>query len=156
MSGEVQVSGVTSDVAERLRDIYTKAGGDLRERDVLNDARDKTSPLHAYFEWDDSAAAESFRISQAAALIRRVRVEVITTPDAQPIKVRAFVARRDLPAIAQTGESGSYVAIEDVAGQTAFETSLREAIQRDLQRLKKRYEDTTLLFELAAEMWRDD
>lgn len=155
MSELVKVSGVTADVAERLRAIYLKSGRDLRERDVLADARDKKSPLHSYFEWDDSAAAEAHRLTQAAALIRRVRVEVITVPDAQPIRVRAFVARRDLPAIAQTGDAGSYVAIEDVAGQTAFETSLRESIQRDLQRIRRRYEDTSLLFEVAAEVFGD-
>ena len=155
MSELVKVSGVTTDVAERLRKIYLKSGRDLREADVLADARDKASPLHSYFEWDDSAAAESFRLAQASALIRRVRVEVIALPDSQPIRVRAFVARRDLPAIAQTGEAGSYVAIEDVAGQTAYETSLRESIQRDLQRIRVRYENTSLLFEVASEVFCD-
>lgn len=155
MSELVKVSGVTTDVAERLRKIYLNCGRDLREADVLADARDKKSPLHAYFEWDDSVAAESHRLMQASALIRRVRVEVIALPDSQPIKVRAFVARRDLPAIAQTGEAGSYVAIEDVAGQTAYETSLREAIQRDLQRIRARYDGVSLLFEVASEVFGD-
>jgi len=155
MSELVRVSGINRDVAERLRELYVGNGRDLRERDVLADARDEGSPLHPYFEWDDTAAAEAHRLAQASALIRRVRVEVITVPDAPPIKVRAFVARRELSASADTGEAGSYVAIEHVAGQTAWEASLRDNIQRDLVRVKRKYAATSLLFEVASEVFAD-
>jgi hypothetical protein len=153
MSELVKVSGVHRDVAERLRHLYVAHDGDLRERDVLADAVDEASPLHAYFEWDDSEAAAAFRLNQAAALIRRVKVEVIHVPDGPPIKVRAYVARSELSATAETGEPGSYVAIEHVAGQTAWEASMRDSMQRDLLRLKRRYDNTSLLFDVAAEVF---
>lgn len=46
MSELVKVSGVTVDVAQRLRTLYVTAGNSLREADVLADARDEASPLH--------------------------------------------------------------------------------------------------------------
>lgn len=153
MSELVKVSGVTVDVAQRLRTLYVTAGNSLREADVLADARDEASPLHGYFEWDDTAAAEAHRLSQASALIRRVKVQVITQPDTDPIKVRAYVARAELSASADVGESGTYVAIEDVAGQTAWEVSLRDNMQRDLLRVKRRYENTSMLLEVASEVF---
>jgi len=148
----VKVSGVPSTVAERLKAIYS-AHDDLTERAVLDDARKKTSPLHGYFEWDDSSAAESYRLAQAASLIRRVKVTVIPAPDSDPIRVRAYIARRELTASAENIEPGSYIAIEDVAGHTAYEMSVRDSIKRDLVRIKRKYDDTQALFDVAAEVF---
>jgi len=40
-------------------------------------AKDPESPLHHYFEWDDSVAGRAYRLQQAARLIRTVKIEVI-------------------------------------------------------------------------------
>ena len=45
-----------------------------------------------------------------------------------PIRVRAYIARRELTASAENIEAGSYIAIEDVAGHTAYEMSVRDSI----------------------------
>ena len=152
MSGELVVSGVSTDVAGRLANIY-RAKGKLSEGDVLADARKKSSPLHSFFEWDDTAAAERYRLEQAASLIRRVKVTVIPAEDADPVQVRAYVAMREIAQVTDDVAPGSYVAIQDVAGQTAYELSLRDSMRRDVARLQKRYENTSLLFEVAREVW---
>jgi len=46
--------------------------GELTPSDVVNDARNPNSPLHSFFEWSDSVAAEQYRLSQARGLIRAV------------------------------------------------------------------------------------
>jgi len=51
--------------------------GRLSPADVVETARDPASPLHHCFDWDDSTAAESWRLEQARRLIRSVRVVVI-------------------------------------------------------------------------------
>jgi len=43
---------------------------------VVDDARPPASPLHPYFEWDDSVAAEEYRGEQAQGLIRHVRIVI--------------------------------------------------------------------------------
>lgn len=48
----------------------------LTPRIVLEAARDPANPLHAAFDWDDQEAAEKWRLHQARALIRSVRVVV--------------------------------------------------------------------------------
>lgn len=152
MTAELVVSGVPTVVAERLSGIY-REHSDLNERAVLEDARSDDSPLHGYFEWDDGVAAEAHRLTQAASLIRRVKVTVIAAPEAEPIRVRAYIARRELTASAENIEPGSYIAIEDVAGRTSYEVSVRESIKRDLVRLRRKYDDTGALFDLAAEVF---
>jgi hypothetical protein len=146
---ELEMTGVPRSVAARLQNLYRSAGDDLNERDVLADAEDAASPMHGYFEWDDTAAAHRWRIAQAQELIRRVRVTV-TRDDAPPLRVRAWVAKRDL-GVGSEFPVGSYAAIEDVAGVTAFEVSMRDAIARDLARLQRKYDNSELFFEVAAE-----
>ena len=150
---EVQITGVHQEVAQRLREIYLRDGEDLNERAVVQDAADPTSPLHTYFEWDGTEAAARYRLSQAASLIRKVRVTVIRGPASAPIRGRAYYARKELSASAQTGNPGSYVAIEQVAGKTAWEASLRDSMLRDVRRLKKRYDDASMLFDVFEEVF---
>lgn len=46
---------------------------------VLEDARNKNSPLHDIFEWNNAIAAQKYRLDQARELIRSVKVEVVTS-----------------------------------------------------------------------------
>lgn len=57
-----------------LEKIYKKFGI-LRPLDVVDEARAESSPLHGYFQWDDTIAAEEFRKNQAMHLIVSVRIE---------------------------------------------------------------------------------
>jgi hypothetical protein len=43
---------------------------------VVEAARDPQSPLHQFFEWDDTEAAAQYRLEQARKLITRVRIRV--------------------------------------------------------------------------------
>jgi hypothetical protein len=73
-----------------LRRIAANHKGILRPEDVIDCARDKKSPLHNKFEWDDSAAAQSYRIWQARQLIS-VSVEYIKVNNKE-MPVRVFVS----------------------------------------------------------------
>lgn len=84
------LSGDPEKIADRLERIANKKGGDIRPPDVVADAKRKTSPLHPYFEWDDSTAAQEYRLAQARHLIRSI--EVITSDDAEPVRAFHHVA----------------------------------------------------------------
>lgn len=153
------LSGVPEGVAARLVSLMRPPDSDdglpvLVDRDIVADARDKASPLHGYFEWDDSAAAEAHRLAQAQSLIRRVRVTVIRGEDAPPVKVRAWVAAADVVAAASATkvEPGAYLAIESVAGRTEFEASMLDSMRRDLEQLKRKYKDTSALLAVVREV----
>ncbi len=64
--------------------------GNLTAQSVVDAARPKTSPLHEAFEWDDSAAAESWRLDQARSMIKSIEIVVIeeegdAEPESRPI-----------------------------------------------------------------------
>lgn len=65
--------------------------GELRQEAVLAAARNPASVLHGAFEWDDSAAAEQYRLIQAARLIRRFYLTLEVVEDGKPRRLRAFL-----------------------------------------------------------------
>jgi hypothetical protein len=72
-------------IEKELRRIAKQHGGLLQPKEVVNEARSSKSPLHDRFEWDDSIAAEEYRLEQARQLIR-VCVQVLP-PATEPVPV---------------------------------------------------------------------
>ena len=64
-------------VEQELKSIYER-DGILKPDAVIESAKDAKSPLHGFFDWDDSVAAAKWRIEQARELIRTVKLSVIT------------------------------------------------------------------------------
>lgn len=51
-------------------------GGKITPEALVAAARDPDSPLHDYFEWDDSTAAEKYRMMQARTMLRSCHYNV--------------------------------------------------------------------------------
>jgi hypothetical protein len=99
--------------------------GQLIPADVVEAARDPESPLHSHFNWDDSDAAEKFRLMQARTLIRTVRLE-ITIRDV-PLSVVGYVRDPD----ADTKTAG----YRNVAKLRTEEDSARATIIDEMKRV---------------------
>ena len=68
--------------------------GALTPEMVIQDAERPESPLHVYFEWDDTEAAHAYRNLQACQLIRKINV---TIKEAERRVVRVPVAYAEPP-----------------------------------------------------------
>lgn len=68
--------------------------GVLTAAAVVAEAADHTSPLHAYFEWNDEAAAVQHRLEQARQLIKSYRVRIVSEEE-QTSQVRAWISEPD-------------------------------------------------------------
>ncbi len=75
MSIDVEQGEVDVDVVEELTSLYERLG-ELTAESVVAEAANPISPLHRYFEWDDTLAAREYRRTQARHLIRRVTIVV--------------------------------------------------------------------------------
>ena len=73
-----------------LESIRQKSSGDLRPESVVEASKKKSAPLHNEFEWNDTAAAEQFRVEQARSLIRSIEVIYEEAPNA-PTKLYSVV-----------------------------------------------------------------
>lgn len=75
-------------IREELHSLMSE--GRLRPEDVVDAARNPNSALHSYFTWDDSEAAVAYRLQEARALIKRVKVDVVRS-DEMVVHVPSFI-----------------------------------------------------------------
>lgn len=81
---------VPAQVAGEVMEMIEKRDGVLTKEAFLDESRPENSPTHKLFEWDDTIAAEKFRLEQSRIAIQDIVVTVITKAD-EPQKVHAFV-----------------------------------------------------------------
>lgn len=99
---------------------------------VVDAARPKTSPLHRFFDWNNTKAAEAWRIHQARQLIR---VAVTMIPAVSNGTVREFVSVSNL----RRSGGGSYLATVDVlSDEQRHDQALADAVGT-LMRLEERF-----------------
>jgi len=89
------------ELEQELSRLTEEGGGTLLAVRVVDAARPPRSTLHRYFEWDDSIAGEAYRLIQAGALIRSVRV--ISTIETIHIATPKYVHNAEL---VETGRAG--------------------------------------------------
>jgi len=58
------------DIIDELNRLAERGGGRIQRRDLVVNARNEDSPLHSYFDWDNTTAAKKWRIHQAGRLLR--------------------------------------------------------------------------------------
>ena len=119
--------------------------GQLTPALVVKDAKRADSPLHDYFEWDDTVAAAQWREEQARQLVRSVRVTIET--DTVTVKTVAYV--RDPKCAAD--EQG-YVSVESLRDD---KEAARQALAYECNRataLLDRSRSLALPLGLAAEV----
>lgn len=78
-----------------LRMMKEKSIKSVTAREVLEDAKDETTPYHDHFDWDDTSAAEQFRLSQARQLIASIVEVKIIREEEVPIRVFVNVIGSD-------------------------------------------------------------
>lgn len=101
---------------------------------VVEEAADEASPLHSYFDWDDSEAARQWRMMQARALIRKI--EVIYPDDRSESAVPKYVSLRSDRKKPGGGyrETGSVLSSRKLLGE------LEETAKKDIEGVLRRYE----------------
>jgi hypothetical protein len=113
----------------------------LRWQDVVLAARDKSSPLHAYFDFNREAAMEHYLRAQAEELIASYTV-VVMTDSGEKVRTRAFVS---ISTDRQNG--GGYRSILDVLSDEDLKQQMLLDALSDLAAFKERYKE---LKELSA------
>ena len=81
---------VSAQVAGEVMEKIEKRDGVLTKESFLEESRPVDSPTHKLFEWDDTVAAEKFRLEQSRMAIQDIVVTIVKT-DNEPIKRHAFV-----------------------------------------------------------------
>lgn len=117
---------------DQLQSIYDQHGR-LTPGLIVDEARDPAHPLHTRFEWDDAAAGEAWRRTQAQELIRSVKVVYREATEKETARrVRAYHAVR-------TETEHVYEPVEKVAEDPLLRQMVLRDMEREWKQLKQRY-----------------
>lgn len=118
--------------------------GKLEARTVVDAARAEDSPLHRSFTWDDTKAAEQWRLQQARQLITAVvKYEQVGK---RLLPVQVFVS---LSPDRQNDGGGYRLAAEVMSDEVHRQQMLADAMA-DMQRFKEKYRRLSELAKVFA------
>lgn len=125
-----------------LQRIEKEHGGMLKPADVLAEAEDEMSILHSYFEWDDTEAAEAYRLFQARHLITSVDVEISGVKTQKYFSVSVTVAKEKT--------RGYFDAKTVMSDQQMYEQVLKNALV-ELEHWQQKYDSIKELHDVINE-----
>lgn len=133
-------------IRNELTQLAREHGGELHPKVVVDAARPEDSPLHKSFDWDDSDAAEKWRLQQARQLISAVvtyeKVGKSTVP------VRVFVS---LTPDREKNGAGYRLANTVMSDAEHRQQMLTDAMA-EMQRFKEKYRRLSELAKVFAAM----
>lgn len=132
-------------IAKELQRLARANGGLLQPEAVVDAARPAASPLHSRFEWDNSKAAEAYRLWQARQLIR-VSVTVIGGDDSEP--ERTWVSLKS----DRYEDSGGYRTLVSVMSDKEMRLQLMAQAHEDMDGFREKYRRLRELEEVFTAM----
>lgn len=125
MQAEWRIKGIYKADAQKVADEIGE--GKVTPQEVLEKAKDENSELHKCFEWNDTVAAEKYRLQQARAIIINLVYTPITKEEAT---VRCFHI---------TTERCTYQPTKQFLVQEDEYQSLLKRAKSELEAFKRRY-----------------
>lgn len=120
---------------EKIEEIIQDQGSVTKEN-FLEASRPADSVTHDLFEWDDSAAAEKYRLHQSNMIINSITVKVSVDHKKEPITTRAFV--NVLPEGGK--EKAAFLRIDAALSDEEYKTVVLANAIRELHEFKRKYE----------------
>jgi hypothetical protein len=118
---------------KRFKQVCKQLGKDgLTAEELLDDAHDEAAPYHDFFNWDDTQAANEYRLYQARNLMRTIVKVQIITKDEEPREIRALLC------VDISGEK-RYVPNEIVFGDKALASQVIEEALKEVDSWAERY-----------------
>lgn len=126
--------------AERCWEEIQTIGEKVTPEQIVDYARNDTSELHKLFEWDDTVAAEKYRIIQAQGIVRNL-VYVPAKKDDPPVRVLQI-----------TTETHEYQPTRFFLKQEDQYTALLKRALAELNAFKRKYKSLTELDKIFSDI----
>ena len=112
-------------IGEELEDI--KSRGNLTPNRIVDRAKNNKSILHQYFEWDDTEAAEKYRLQQARQITNHI-IEVIVIRG-EKVEERAYFS------VTAKNDEVSYVSLSEAITNPSYKKQLLKDMEGTLENL---------------------
>ncbi len=127
-------------VGEYLEQIEREEGA-INPAILVDKSRDQQSPTHECFEWNDSIAAEEYRVVQAREVMRFI--VTVAEAEEEPREVRAFYSVADKTEPSQT----FYISRDKALADEEYREYILNQARNELESFRRKYEH---LAELAG------
>lgn len=142
------LTGTSPIIIDELRGLIQKNDGIIHAVDVVEAARNKDSPLHNKFEWEDSEAAEKYRLIQARMLLS-ICVQYIDS-GSKKVPTKVFVSL-STDRIKRGGEAGYRNFVDVIADDDMKNQMLMDSLNQ-MRSFEERYKTLKELEGLLAHM----
>ena len=131
--------------AQKCYEEIQEIGEEVKPEQVVERAKDEQSELHKCFEWDDSAAADKYRLYQARNVMNHLIVirREVEDEEAEPIQFRVMMKNE------RSSDSGYKQTIVMVKDEDEYKKLLEQAYA-ELHAFKKKYQCLSELSEIIA------
>ena len=127
-------SQVKPEIAGKCIEKIIKKKGKVTPASLLDEAKHDKHPLHDYFEWNNTIAAEKYRRVQAGYLIRHITIESKAGED-NPVSIRAFIS------VMSDNNKKHFTTITSAMKDPALRNQVLQKAMEDLVVWEKRYKD---------------
>lgn len=114
-------------------------GEEAAAEDILEKARDKSTELHKCFIWDDSVAAERWRLHTARLIVGNIVIDRVAVDEDEP-QVRYF----------HRGETTAYKPLPVIIKHQSEYDAMLQRAYAELAAFKRKYRGLSELDELLA------
>jgi hypothetical protein len=125
----------SEEIAAQLLEIQAANEGVLTARNIVEAAAAEEHPLHPHFEWDDAVAGPKYRLQQARALVRVVKLEFVGARG-HPEEIRVFHSVQS--ANSPTGRA--YVHLDDIKANEVLTQQPKRQMEMEWRALKRKYD----------------
>jgi len=138
-------------VETELKEIYNKEKK-LTAEIVLNHAKKKSSPLHELFTWNNTEAANQFRLWEARTLIKSVKITM--TVGVEEVKVRKYINLRtdDENNANPWGANSEYKEVKEIMSDEKTKEILFQQAINELNAFRKKYHGLRQFEKLMVEI----
>ena len=137
---------VPADVAGKELERIEAKNGYVNPQLVLDESREESAPLHKCFEWNDTIAAEKYRLVQAGNIIRLLNVVVEEQEHTEP--VRAYVnIRTEAPT-----RTGEFINVKSALESADSREIVLKNAKNELKEFEKKYNGLVELADILAEI----
>lgn len=139
------INGIFRADANKCYEEIQQIGDEVRPEQVLKKAKDKKSELHKCFDWDDSSAADKYRLFQAKQVINHL---IVIKHDDEN-KEREQIQFRVMLKNERTKDSGYKQTIVMIRDEDEYNKLLKQAYA-ELHSFKQKYSCLSELAEIIA------
>lgn len=139
------VKGFVKADASKCYEEIKEIGDEVKAEQVLEKARDESTELHKCFDWDDSSAAEKYRLSQARWVVGHLIVVTHTTDNNNKESVQFRVMLKN----DSSKDSGYKQTLVMVRDEDEYKKMLEQAY-KELRSFKQKYQCLSELAEIIA------